>query len=187
MAAEPRVQFYLGANAPSGFYSLYDQLIDPDQAQDVMILKGGPGCGKSSLMRKVGAAMEERGLTVEYIQCSGDPDSLDAVVIPALATAIVDGTAPHGCATQGRRAPPCKKTAYPGLGQAVSGCRKSTRTFSTAFKNAVTFAPRNGAKVLALLSASLARQGIAGHSIQREAGGCSLALPPPQSRRILFN
>ena len=101
MAAEPRVQFYLGANAPSGFYSLYDQLIDPDQARDVMILKGGPGCGKSSLMRKVGAAMEEHGLPVEYIQCSGDPDSLDAVVLPTLATAIVDGTAPHGCATQG--------------------------------------------------------------------------------------
>lgn len=118
MAAEPRVQFYLGANAPSGFYSLYDQLIDPDQAQDVMILKGGPGCGKSSLMRKVGAAMEERGLTVEYIQCSGDPDSLDAVVIPALATAIVDGTAPHGCATQGHFS--YKKTAHPELGQAVS-------------------------------------------------------------------
>ena len=96
MAAEPRIQFYLGANAPSGFYSLYDQLIDPDRAQDVMILKGGPGCGKSSLMRKVGAAMEEQGLAVEYIQCSGDPDSLDAVIIPTLSTAIVDGTAPHG-------------------------------------------------------------------------------------------
>lgn len=117
MAAEPRVQFYLGANAPSGFYSLYDQLIDPDQAQDVMILKGGPGCGKSSLMRKVGTAMEEQCLAVEYIQCSGDPDSLDAVIIPTLATAIVDGTAPHGCATPGHFS--CKKTAHPGLGHAV--------------------------------------------------------------------
>ena len=96
MVAEPRVQFYLGANAPSGFYSLYDQLIDPDQAQDVMILKGGPGCGKSSLMRRVAQAMEEKGASVEYIACSGDPDSLDAVVFPALNTAIVDGTAPHG-------------------------------------------------------------------------------------------
>lgn len=117
MVAEPRVQFYLGANAPSGFYSLYDQLIDPDQAQDVIILKGGPGCGKSSLMRKVGAAMEEQGLAVEYIQCSGDPDSLDAVIIPTLATAIVDGTAPHGCATRGHFS--YKKTAHPGLGHAV--------------------------------------------------------------------
>ena len=120
MQTEPKVCFYLGANSPGGFYSLYDELLRPEEARSIYILKGGPGCGKSSLMRKVGAAMEERGLTVEYIQCSGDPDSLDAVVIPALATAIVDGTAPHGCATQGRRAPPCKKTAYPGLGRAVS-------------------------------------------------------------------
>ena len=177
MAAEPRVQFYLGANAPSGFYSLYDQLIDPDQAQDVMILKGGPGCGKSSLMRKVGAAMEEQGLAVECIQCSGDPDSLDAVVIPALATAIVDGTAPHGCAAQ--RHFPCKKTAYPGLGRAVSGCRKSPRTFSTAFKNAVTFAPRSGAKVLAPLTGSLAQQDFRGIRFHARRAAAPSRSPAP--------
>jgi hypothetical protein len=95
MHAEPQVCFYLGANSPTGFYSLYDQLIDPARAEDIFILKGGPGCGKSSLMRRVGSAMEERGLAVEYIVCSGDPDSLDAVVIPQLNTALVDGTAPH--------------------------------------------------------------------------------------------
>lgn len=93
--AQPNVQFYLGANSPAGFYSLYDQLIDPARAKNIYILKGGPGCGKSSLMRKVGKAAEERGMAVEYIQCSGDPDSLDAVVIPTLDAAIVDGTAPH--------------------------------------------------------------------------------------------
>ncbi len=95
MSERPQVRFYLGANSPAGFYSLYDQLIDPDAARDILILKGGPGCGKSSLMRKVGRAAEERGLDVEYIQCSGDPDSLDAVVIPAIGAAVVDGTAPH--------------------------------------------------------------------------------------------
>lgn len=95
MAAEPKVRFFLGANAPTGFYSLYDQLIDPAEAEDVYILKGGPGCGKSSLMRRVGSALEERGLAAEYILCSGDPDSLDAVIFPALKSAIVDGTAPH--------------------------------------------------------------------------------------------
>ena len=62
MAAEAQVQFFLGANAPTGFYSLYDQLIDPAEAEDIYILKGGPGCGKSSLMKRVGGALEERGL-----------------------------------------------------------------------------------------------------------------------------
>ena len=101
MDAEARICYYLGANAPSGFYSLYDQLIDPEQARDVRILKGGPGCGKSTLMKQVGTAMEEAGLTVEYVRCSGDPDSLDAIVIPAIGAAVVDGTAPHGGATEG--------------------------------------------------------------------------------------
>ena len=84
MQTEPKVCFYLGANSPGGFYSLYDELLRPEEARSIYILKGGPGCGKSSLMRRVGAAMEEHGLDVEYIVCSGDPDSLDAVVIPAL-------------------------------------------------------------------------------------------------------
>ena len=94
--SEHKVQYFLGANAPDGFYSLYPELIDLERARAVYILKGGPGCGKSSLMRRVAQAMEEKGASVEYIACSGDPDSLDAVVFPALNTAIVDGTAPHG-------------------------------------------------------------------------------------------
>ena len=43
--------------------------------------------------------------------------TVDAVIIPTLATAIVDGTAPHGCATPGHFSR--KKTAHPGLGHAV--------------------------------------------------------------------
>lgn len=101
MAADGTIRYFLGANSPQGFYSLYDQLIDPAQARAVYILKGGPGCGKSSLMRRVAARAEEAGCEVEYIHCSGDPDSLDAVVFPALRTAIVDGTAPHGAVPQG--------------------------------------------------------------------------------------
>ncbi len=95
MATDSQIRFYLGANSPAGFYSLYDQMLDPAEAEDIMILKGGPGCGKSSFMRRVAAAAEAGGVAVEYIQCSGDPESLDAVVFPALKTAIVDGTAPH--------------------------------------------------------------------------------------------
>ena len=61
----------------------------------MIVLKGGPGVGKSTMMKAIGAAAEKRGLDVEYIRCSGDPDSLDAVQIPQLKTAAVDGTAPH--------------------------------------------------------------------------------------------
>lgn len=92
---EPKVTFFLGANTPSGFYSLYDQLLDPDEARRLYLLKGGAGCGKSSLMKRAAAALEEAGEPVEYIRCSGDPDSLDAVIFPHLHAAIVDATAPH--------------------------------------------------------------------------------------------
>jgi hypothetical protein len=90
-----KVTFFLGANAPSGFYSLYDQLLPQGEARRVFLLKGGAGCGKSSLMGRAADALEEAGQRVEYIRCSGDPDSLDAVIFPDLGAAIVDATAPH--------------------------------------------------------------------------------------------
>lgn len=89
------IQFFLGANSPKGFYSFYDWLINLEIARDVLILKGGPGCGKSTFMRRVGTLVEEAGYTAEYIACASDPDSLDGVVFPELFSAIVDGTAPH--------------------------------------------------------------------------------------------
>ena len=84
----PNVQYFLGANSPQGFYSLYDQLICPEQARAIYILKGGPGCGKSTLMRRVGALAEQAGVPVEYIICSGDPASLDGVILPTLDAAL---------------------------------------------------------------------------------------------------
>lgn len=95
MADEKHIQYFLGANSPSGFYSLYDHLLPPERANRFYILKGGPGCGKSTLMRQVARRAEEAGETVEYTLCSGDPDSLDAILLPRLGVAIVDGTAPH--------------------------------------------------------------------------------------------
>ena len=112
MQTEPQVRYFLGANSPDGFYSLYDQLIDPAQAEEILILKGGPGCGKSSLMRRVGQAAQEHGLAVEYIVCSGDPDSLDAVILPQQGTAIVDGTAPQGVVTAGPGGGPAKPSFF---------------------------------------------------------------------------
>ena len=88
------VYFFLGANSEEGFFSLYDQLLG-GRLDDLMILKGGPGCGKSTFMRRVGAAMERAGERIVYINCSGDPDSLDAAIFVDRNAAIVDGTSPH--------------------------------------------------------------------------------------------
>ncbi len=91
---EKGITFFLGANSGGGFASLYDQLLDHG-FDDLVIIKGGPGCGKSSLMRTVAAAAEERGERVHRVCCSGDPDSLDGVILPDANKAYVDGTAPH--------------------------------------------------------------------------------------------
>ena len=87
--------FYLGANSGRGFASLYGPWTQREGLRDLMVLKGGPGVGKSTFLRRLGAAAEERGADVEYIHCSGDPDSLDGVWLPGYRAAAVDGTSPH--------------------------------------------------------------------------------------------
>lgn len=88
------VHIFLGANSGEGFYSLYDQLLG-GRFDDLLIIKGGPGCGKSSFMRAVAEKLAGAGLEQIYVNCSGDPDSLDGVLFPSIRTGLVDGTAPH--------------------------------------------------------------------------------------------
>ena len=90
-----KTDFFLGANSPDGFFSYYNELLDLETAEDLFILKGGPGCGKSSFMKRIASKLLSAGQPVEYIHCTSDPSSMDAVVFPDLKTAFVDGTAPH--------------------------------------------------------------------------------------------
>ncbi|MDF2873438.1 MAG: hypothetical protein K0R22_121 [Sporomusa sp.] len=85
---------FAGGNTPQGFFSYYDYII-PIDAVRIFLLKGGPGTGKSTFIKKIGQEMLERGFSVEYHHCSSDPNSLDALVIPVLSIALIDGTAPH--------------------------------------------------------------------------------------------
>jgi len=93
------LHFFLGANTPQGFVSRFDQLADASDGWRAFILKGGPGTGKSTLMRRVISKVEERCSLVEMIHCSSDVDSLDGVIVPAIKTSIADGTAPHARST----------------------------------------------------------------------------------------
>ncbi len=87
--------FFAAANTEMGFHSLFPSYFAPEAHRRIYILKGGPGTGKSTLMKQVGFAAEANGYTVEYLYCSSDTDSLDGIRIPALGIAILDGTAPH--------------------------------------------------------------------------------------------
>jgi len=94
MTQSYETHFFLGANSPTGFYSLYDGFADPVRDR-LLIIKSGPGSGKSTFMRIIADSARKAGLSVEYIHCSGDPDSLDGIMIPEKHIAYVDGTSPH--------------------------------------------------------------------------------------------
>lgn len=55
----------------------------------------GPGTANPASCAAYPPAAKQSGLDTEEIICSGDPDSLDALYIPALGRAWMDGTAPH--------------------------------------------------------------------------------------------
>ena len=84
---------FLAANTGLGFVSAYEGF--PPKGSFLHIVKGGPGTGKSSTMKAIREAANEHGLDTLSVLCSGDPDSLDGLWIPALGLAWMDGTAPH--------------------------------------------------------------------------------------------
>lgn len=91
----PRVRLFAACNTANGFVSLFDETFDPLTLRKIYILKGGPGVGKSTLMKKAAACAEKRGYHPRLYHCSGDPASLDGILIPETGKAILDGTAPH--------------------------------------------------------------------------------------------
>ncbi len=84
--------YYAGGNTAKGFYDLFSSSLK--QLDRIFILKGGPGTGKSTLMKKIGEKWGQQYDT-EYIHCSADYGSIDGVIIPELSAGVVDGTAPH--------------------------------------------------------------------------------------------
>jgi len=84
---------FFGANTADGFVGFYNQIVDVYDLTKFYILKGGSGIGKSTFIRKFADAFKEYNR--DFLICSGDPNSLDGVIIPALKIGIIDGTSPH--------------------------------------------------------------------------------------------
>lgn len=89
--------YFAAANTADGFYSRFSALFDPlcGKWQKIYIIKGGPGTGKASFMKRAAEYAEKKGLHVERYYCSSDTRSLDGIRIPQIGTAMLDGTAPH--------------------------------------------------------------------------------------------
>ncbi len=89
------ISFFFGANNKNGYCSFYSDVYNPYEKGNHIILKGGAGTGKSTLMRKVAERLEKRGYYVERGYCSADPKSLDVVYAPEINFSVFDGTLPH--------------------------------------------------------------------------------------------
>lgn len=89
-------RYFLGANTGAGYCSFYAHFLR-QPGRRIHILKGGPGCGKSTFLKQLGDCARNAGLHVTYLHCSGDPDSLDGVYFPEKSLGYLDGTAPHCC------------------------------------------------------------------------------------------
>ncbi len=87
-------EYFAAANGFTGFRSYFDKIFDRNNLKKLFIIKGGPGTGKSSFMKKCASEFESLGSFVEYIYCSSDPSSLDGIIIDGK-IGIIDGTAPH--------------------------------------------------------------------------------------------
>ena len=90
------LKFFAASNTEAGFVSYFAENFRR-RADRCYIIKGGPGTGKSRLMREMGEAWENAGAEVEYYYCSSDPLSLDGLYVNCFGEgiAVMDGTAPH--------------------------------------------------------------------------------------------
>lgn len=87
--------YFMGANSPCGFYSLFEEIYNPYKSVHPYIIKGGPGTGKSTVMKKIAETAQARDYDTELIYCSSDSSSLDAVIVKDLGLSVIDGTSPH--------------------------------------------------------------------------------------------
>lgn len=83
-------QYFLGGASPEGFVS---DFLSEQESKYGYLLKGGPGTGKSTLLRNIAGAFSDE--TVSLYHCASDPHSLDAVVLEDRGVYLADATAPH--------------------------------------------------------------------------------------------
>ena len=88
-------RFFAAANTGVGFLSRFHEIFDPKKHDEIYIIKGGAGTGKSTFMKRLGEEAERRGFLPEYYYCSSDIHSLDGLVIREIDVCVLDGTAPH--------------------------------------------------------------------------------------------
>ncbi|MBR6695753.1 MAG: ATPase [Oscillospiraceae bacterium] len=86
-------RYFLGGMTSEGFKTDFNETIYSED-KFTYILKGGPGTGKSTIMKKVVETFSDTD-DIDLYYCSSDEKSLDAVVLNKKGIIVVDGTSPH--------------------------------------------------------------------------------------------
>ena len=89
--------FFISANSENGFRGYFDEIFRFSDFDKLYIIQGGPGTGKSTVMKQILKSGRAMGASAEEIRCSSDPESLDGVILVknGRTVGILDGTSPH--------------------------------------------------------------------------------------------
>ncbi len=83
---------FFGAATINGSTDYIDTLTEGTKRY---LIKGRPGTGKSTFLKKLAQAAFDNGFHVERYHCAFDPNSLDMVIIRELKLCLFDSTSPH--------------------------------------------------------------------------------------------
>lgn len=87
--------YFPGNNTPQGFFSYYRYILRQREANRIICIKGGPGTGKSTFIKRIAEKFAELGEDIDYLHCSSDENSLDGIILKERKIALIDGTSPH--------------------------------------------------------------------------------------------
>ncbi|MHB9094733.1 MAG: hypothetical protein ACYC21_08665 [Eubacteriales bacterium] len=89
--AKPR-HLFATAITPDGPVNYLDTILQDTEI--LYVIKGEPGCGKTTLAGKIAGQAQNLGLYTEVYHCAFVPQNVDIVVIPQLSTAVANLSAP---------------------------------------------------------------------------------------------
>lgn len=88
-----RTHRLMGTLTPEGAKDYFDSLTKGVKRR--IFIKGYPGSGKSTLMKRFAEKAESLGLDTQWGWCGLDCNSIDYVWLPELQTILFDSTSPH--------------------------------------------------------------------------------------------
>ncbi|MFA6807454.1 MAG: hypothetical protein WCR27_00500 [Eubacteriales bacterium] len=80
--------YFLEAFTPKGYFTLLPELLK--RIKSTYLLSGGPGTGKSTMIKLIGIELIDRGYDVDYIRSVRNPDSVAGLCLPKNDICLLD-------------------------------------------------------------------------------------------------